>query len=200
MTILLSTTSTPDASLLHLLSNLVPAGVSPAALVKAEYLDKLARGTNKCATISAEKAITLLGTMLGGYNVPLLVRLLDLESVASAAANALKNTLLVFDHFNEVREKSEAGNKHALSVLQSWADAEWFTSRPALSSCINLTVLRIPGEINTDDLSPAKDASSRPDIPLHALSLHRFLDTELLGYKRGEWHSPNCVDPHQNDS
>lgn len=186
LTILLSTTSTPDSSLLHLLSNLVPAGVSPAALVKAEYLDKLARGTNKCPTISAETAITLLGTMLGGYNVPLLVSLLDLESVAAAAANVLKNTLLVFDHFNEVREKSEAGNIHALSVLQSWADAEWFTSRPALSSCINLTVLRIPGEINTDDLSPAKDASSRPDIPLHALSFHRFLDTELIGCKRGE--------------
>ena len=106
LTILLSTTSTPDASLLHLLSNLVPAGVSPAALVKAEYLDKLARGTNMCATISAETAISLLGTMLGGYNVPLLVRLLDIESVAAAAANALKNSLLVFDHFNEVREKS----------------------------------------------------------------------------------------------
>ena len=106
--------------------------------------------------------------------------------MAAAAANALKNTLLVFDHFHEVRKKSEAGNMHALSVLQSWAEAEWFTSRPALSSCINLTVLRIPGEINTDDLSPAKDASSRPDIPLHALSFHRFLDTELIGCKRGE--------------
>ncbi len=130
LTSLLSTSSLTDASLVHLLSNLVPAGVSPSALVKAEYLDKLARGKTKCATISAETAITLLGTMLGGYNVPILVSLLDLESVAAAAANALKNTLLVFDHFHEVKQKTEAGNTHALSVLQSWAEAEWFTSRP----------------------------------------------------------------------
>lgn len=186
LTYLLATTSQPDANLLHLFTNLVPAGVSQAAQIKAEYLDKLARGTDKCATISTETAITLLGTMLGGYNVPLLVNLLDVDSVAAAAADALKNTLLVFDHFNEIREKSEAGNLNALSVLQSWADAEWFTTRPSLPSSINLTVLRIPGEINTDDLSPAQDASSRPDIPLHALSLHRFLDPEVSRHKNGE--------------
>ena len=158
-----------------LLTHRVPAGVDAAANVKASYLAALAHGTEVCALISREAATRLLGTMLGGYNISPMIALLDdaSESVATQAAAGLKNTLLMFDQFHDVQEKAEKGNLHAKAVLQSWADAEWFTSRPEVPASITLTVFKVAGEINTDDLSPAPDAWSRPDIPLHALDMHK---------------------------
>ncbi|MBC7444937.1 MAG: bifunctional aconitate hydratase 2/2-methylisocitrate dehydratase [Polaromonas sp.] len=163
------------AFLLDLLTHRVPAGVDAAAKVKASYLAAVAHGSERCAVLSREKATQLLGTMLGGYNIsPLIALLGDAEaSVATQAASSLKNTLLMFDQFHDVQEKAEKGNPYAKSVLQSWADAEWFTSRPEVPASIMLTVFKVAGEINTDDLSPAPDAWSRPDIPLHALAMHK---------------------------
>ena len=157
--------------LVDLLTHRVPAGVDDAAKVKASYLAALAFGEEKTPLISPEKATELLGTMLGGFNIAPLVELLDNEQLAPIAANALKNTLLMFDAFHDVREKAEAGNQFAKEVLQSWADAEWFTSRPAVPESLKITVFKVPGETNTDDLSPAPDATTRPDIPLHALAM-----------------------------
>ncbi|MDB5930352.1 MAG: aconitase [Polaromonas sp.] len=164
-----------EAFLLDLITHRVPAGVDMAAKVKASYLAAVAHGTEKCPLLSREKATQLLGTMLGGYNISPMVELLDdaEDSVATQAASGLKNTLLMFDQFHDVQEKAEKGNKYAKSVLQSWADAEWFTSRPEVPESIQLTVFKVAGEINTDDLSPAPDAWSRPDIPLHALAMHK---------------------------
>lgn len=160
-----------ETVLVDLLTNRVPAGVDDAARVKASFLSAVAHGDEKCSLISAEKATELLGTMLGGYNVAPLVTLLDSDKVGGLAADALKKTLLVFDAFHDVKEKADAGNAHAKAVLQSWADAEWFTSRPELPQSLTITVFKVPGETNTDDLSPAPDAWSRPDIPLHALAM-----------------------------
>ena len=164
-----------ETFLVDLITHRVPAGVDDAAKVKASYLAAVAHGTEKCTLISREKATQLLGTMLGGYNISPMIELLDdsEESVAVQAASGLKNTLLMFDQFHDVKEKADKGNKHAKAVLQSWADAEWFTSRPEVPESIKLTVFRVAGEINTDDLSPAPDAWSRPDIPLHALAMHK---------------------------
>ncbi|ABE45500.1 bifunctional aconitate hydratase 2/2-methylisocitrate dehydratase [Polaromonas sp. JS666] len=164
-----------EAFLVDLITHRVPAGVDDAAKVKASYLAAVAHGTEKCALISREKATQLLGTMLGGYNISPMIALLDdaEDSVATQAASGLKNTLLMFDQFHDVQEKSDKGNKYAKAVLQSWADAEWFTSRPEVPESIKLTVFKVAGEINTDDLSPAPDAWSRPDIPLHALAMHK---------------------------
>lgn len=173
--LLAAATSAEGPALVKLLQHRVPAGVHGAAKLKAEFLNGLARGEAGCATISQASAVMLLGTMLGGHNVPVLVALLDVPSAAAAAADALSHTLLVYDHFNDVREKAQAGNAEAMNVMRRWADAEWLTARPRLPGSIALTVLRTRGEINTDDLSPAQDASSRPDIPLHALSMHRYL-------------------------
>ena len=160
-----------EAFLVELLTHRVPAGVDDAAKVKASYLAAVAFGTEKTPLISPEKATELLGTMLGGFNIAPLVELLDNEQLAQIAADALKNTLLMFDAFHDVREKADAGNKYAKEVLQSWADAEWFTSRPAVPESLKITVFKVPGETNTDDLSPAPDATTRPDIPLHALAM-----------------------------
>ena len=160
-----------EAFLVDLLTNRVPAGVDDAARVKASYLAAVAHGDEKCALISAEKATELLGTMLGGYNVAPLVDLLDNPAVGTIAADALKKTLLVFDQFHDVKEKADKGNANAKAVLQSWADAEWFTSRPEVPESLTITVFKVAGETNTDDLSPAPDAWSRPDIPLHALAM-----------------------------
>ncbi|MGH8038817.1 MAG: bifunctional aconitate hydratase 2/2-methylisocitrate dehydratase [Stenotrophomonas sp.] len=157
--------------LLDLLTHRVPAGVDDAAKVKASYLAAIAFGSETNALISRERATELLGTMLGGYNVAPLVQLLDDAAVGAIAATALKNTLLVFDAFHDVQEKAKAGNAHAQGVLQSWADAEWFTSRPEVPQSLTITVLKVTGETNTDDLSPAPDATTRPDIPLHALAM-----------------------------
>ncbi|MEY4643399.1 MAG: hypothetical protein RLZZ596_230 [Pseudomonadota bacterium] len=157
--------------LVELITYRVPAGVDDAAKVKASYLAAVAHGTEVCALISRVKATELLGTMLGGYNLAPLIDLLDDAEVGAVAANGLKTTLLMFDQFHDVQEKAEKGNSNAKSVLKSWADAEWFTSRPELPESMQITVFKVPGETNTDDLSPAPDAWSRPDIPLHALAM-----------------------------
>ena len=157
--------------LLGLLVQRVPAGVDDAAQVKASWLAAIALGTESNALITRERATELLGTMLGGYNVAPLVQLLDDPLLAPIAADALKTTLLVFDAFHDIEEKARSGNVHAQSVLQSWADAEWFTSRPEVPDSLTITVLKVTGETNTDDLSPAPDATTRPDIPLHALAM-----------------------------
>ncbi len=160
-----------DTFLLDLLVQRVPAGVDDAAKVKASYLAALAFGTETNPLISRARATELLGTMLGGYNVAPLVQLLDDAEVGAVAADALKHTLLVFDAFHDVEEKAKAGNANAQAVLQSWADAEWFTSKPEVPASLTITVFKVPGETNTDDLSPAPDATTRPDIPLHALAM-----------------------------
>ncbi|MBK7004969.1 MAG: bifunctional aconitate hydratase 2/2-methylisocitrate dehydratase [Burkholderiales bacterium] len=160
-----------EATLVDLITHRVPAGVDDAAKVKASYLAAVAHGTEKCALISRERATELLGTMLGGYNISPMVDLLDDAAVAAEAAEGLKKTLLMFDQFHDVKEKADKGNAHAKAVLQSWADAEWFTSRPEVPKSITVTILKVTGETNTDDLSPAPDAWSRPDIPLHALAM-----------------------------
>jgi aconitate hydratase 2/2-methylisocitrate dehydratase len=157
--------------LVDLITNRVPAGVDDAAKVKASYLAAVAFGTETCVLISRERATELLGTMLGGYNIHPLVELLDDVVVGTIAANALKHTLLMFDAFHDVEEKARAGNANAKAVLQSWADAEWFTSKPEVPSSLTITVFKVPGETNTDDLSPAPDATTRPDIPMHALAM-----------------------------
>ena len=159
------------AFLMDLLTHRVPPGVDDAALVKASFLAAVAHGELAVALISKAKATELLGTMVGGYNVHPLIELLDDAAVAPVAAEALKKTLLMFDFFNDVAEKAKAGNAHAQAVMQSWADAEWFTSRPEVPKKITVTVFKVPGETNTDDLSPAPDAWSRPDIPLHYLAM-----------------------------
>ena len=160
-----------EAMLLDLITHRVPAGVDDAAKVKASYLAAVAHGSEICPLIDRASAAHLLGTMLGGYNLTPLIDLLDDSEVAPVAAEALKKTLLMFDQFHDVKEKADKGNSLAKAVLQSWADAEWFTSRPEVPESITLTVLKVTGETNTDDLSPAPDAWSRPDIPLHALAM-----------------------------
>ncbi len=160
-----------EGFLLELLTHRVPPGVDDAAKVKASFLAAVAHGDLSVALISQAKATELLGTMVGGYNVHPLIELLDKPAVAPIAAEALKKTLLMFDFFNDVAEKARAGNAHAQGVMKSWADAEWFTTRPEVPKTITVTVFKVPGETNTDDLSPAPDAWSRPDIPLHYLAM-----------------------------
>ena len=160
-----------EAFLLDMLTHRVPPGVDDAAKVKASFLAAVAHGDFAVALVSKSKATELLGTMVGGYNVKPLIDLLDDAEVAAVAAAALKKTLLMFDFFHDVELKAKAGNAHAKEVIQSWADAEWFTSRPEVPHTITVTVFKVPGETNTDDLSPAPDAWSRPDIPLHYLAM-----------------------------
>jgi aconitate hydratase 2 / 2-methylisocitrate dehydratase len=157
--------------LVNLITYRVPAGVDDAAKVKASYLAAVAHGTEKCAVISRQKATELLGTMLGGYNIGPLIDLLDDAQVGGIAAEGLKKTLLMFDQFHDVKAKADKGNANAKAVLKSWADAEWFTSRPEVPQSMQVTIFKVTGETNTDDLSPAPDAWSRPDIPLHALAM-----------------------------
>ena len=162
-----------EATLVELITHRVPAGVDAAAMVKASFLAAVAHGTEACPLISRAQATTLLGTMLGGYNIGPMIALLDDAAVAAEAAAGLKKTLLMFDQFHDVKEKADKGNAFAKAVIQSWADAEWFTSRPEVPKSITLTVFKVAGEVNTDDLSPAPDAFSRPDIPMHALAMHK---------------------------
>ncbi|WP_185268684.1 bifunctional aconitate hydratase 2/2-methylisocitrate dehydratase [Halopseudomonas xiamenensis] len=157
--------------LLDLLTNRVPPGVDEAAYVKAAFLSAVAKGEATSPLLNKVRAVELLGTMQGGYNIATLVELLDNEELAATAAEQLKHTLLMFDAFHDVAERAKNGNPHAKAVLQSWADGEWFTNKPAVAEKISLTVFKVPGETNTDDLSPAPDAWSRPDIPLHALAM-----------------------------
>lgn len=156
--------------LLHLLTDRVPAGVDQAAFVKAAFLADIASQKASSPLLNPEEATRLLGTMLGGYNTEPLIQLLGDDTVGDAAASALSRTLLVFDAFHDVVELAES-NERAARVLRSWADGEWFSERPPLPEQIELAVFKVPGELNTDDLSPAQDAWSRPDIPLHALSM-----------------------------
>ncbi|MCL6262889.1 bifunctional aconitate hydratase 2/2-methylisocitrate dehydratase [Craterilacuibacter sp. RT1T] len=157
--------------LVELITHRVPPGVDDAAKVKASFLAAVAEGSVVSPLLSRAMATELLGTMLGGYNVKPLIDLLDDEAVAEVAAAGLKKTLLVFDYFHDVKVKADAGNAYAKAVLQSWADAEWFTSRPEVAQKITVTVFKVPGETNTDDLSPAPDATTRPDIPMHYLAM-----------------------------
>ncbi|MCL1077483.1 bifunctional aconitate hydratase 2/2-methylisocitrate dehydratase [Parashewanella spongiae] len=157
--------------ILNLLENRIPPGVDEAAYVKAGFLDALAKGEVSSPIVSREHAINLLGTMQGGYNIEPLIHQLDDAELASIAAEKLSHTLLMFDAFHDVVEKMNAGNTHAKQVVESWANAEWFTSKPKLAEKISLRVFKVTGETNTDDLSPAPDAWSRPDIPLHALAM-----------------------------
>ncbi|MDR2153750.1 MAG: bifunctional aconitate hydratase 2/2-methylisocitrate dehydratase, partial [Burkholderiaceae bacterium] len=159
------------AFLLELLTHRVPPGVDDAAKVKASFLSAIAHGEVQVGLIDKAKATELLGTMVGGYNVHPLIELLDDPQVADVAAAGLKKTLLMFDYFNDVAAKAKGGNAKAKEVMQSWADAEWFTSRPEVAKKITVTVFKVPGETNTDDLSPAPDATTRPDIPMHYLAM-----------------------------
>ncbi len=160
-----------ESTLVELVTQRVPAGVDDAARVKASYLAAVAFGREHCPLITRERATELLGTMLGGFNIHPLIELLDDALVGAIAADALKHTLLMFDAFHDVKDKADRGNANARAVLQSWADAEWFTSRPQVPPSLTVTVFKVTGETNTDDLSPAPDATTRPDIPLHALAM-----------------------------
>ena len=172
--------------LVDLLANRIPPGVDDASKVKASFLAAVAEGSVQSPLVSPEFAAKLLGTMLGGYNIHPLIELLDNEQLAPVAAEGLKHTLLMFDAFHDVQEKAEKGNAHAQAVLQSWADAEWFTSREKVPEKITVTVFKVDGETNTDDLSPAPDAWSRPDIPLHALAMLKNPRDGIVPDKAGE--------------
>ena len=165
---------------LDLITNRVPPGVDEAAYVKAGFLTAIAKGETESPLIDKVHAVKLLGTMQGGYNIATLVELLDNADLAKEAGEQLKHTLLMFDAFHDVEERAKAGNAVAQDVMQSWAEAEWFLSKPALAEKITLTVFKVPGETNTDDLSPAPDAWSRPDIPVHA---NAMLKIEREGIK-----------------
>ncbi len=160
--------------LMNLLTQRVPAGVDDAAYVKAGFLAAVSKGEINCPLIDNIKAIEILGSMLGGFNILPLVEALDDDKLAEASAKALSGTLLVFDAFHDVKEKADKGNAAAKQVMQAWADAQWFTSKEEVAKKITVTVFKVPGETNTDDLSPAVDAWSRPDIPLHALAMLKF--------------------------
>lgn len=172
--------------LVDLLENRVPAGVDQAAYVKAAFLNAIVKGEATSPLITKERAVYLLGTMLGGYNVAPLVDLLENAELGGLAAEALKKTLLVFDAFHDVEEKAKAGNANAKAVLESWAEGEWFTSRPDVPSEMTITVFKVTGETNTDDLSPAQDAWSRPDIPLHANAMLKNARDGINPEKNGE--------------
>lgn len=162
---------TPEEELLNLIENRIPPGVDEAAKIKAIFLNDIATGKKVSPVLSKERAVELLGTMQGGYNVQYLLDLLKDSVLAPIAANALKHILLIFDSFSTIAYLAKNGNKYAREVIESWANAEWFTAKPALADKITLTVFKVSGETNTDDLSPAQDAWSRPDIPLHAQAM-----------------------------
>ena len=160
-----------EAYILDLLTNNVPPGVDDAAYVKAAFLADVAKGSASSPILDRKRATELLGTMVGGYNIESLVALLDDTDLAETAATALRGTLLMFDAFHDVAEKAKGGNAHAQAIMEAWANAEWFTKRNDVPEAITLTVFKVPGETNTDDLSPATEAWSRPDIPLHATAM-----------------------------
>ena len=159
-----------QALLVDLIESQTPAGVDQAAYVKAAFLADIAKGSAKSALISPDKAVALLGTMLGGYNVQALVELLS-TPMATQAVTALSSTILMFDAFHDVDVMMKAGNSHAKKLMESWANAEWFTNKPKLAESLKMVVFKVDGETNTDDLSPAQEAWSRPDIPLHAKAM-----------------------------
>ena len=159
--------------LLFLLKERVPAGVDQSAYVKAAFLSDITSGQASSPYIDKKSAVKILGTMLGGYNIEPLIKCLQIDELGEEAANALSKTLLIFDSFNDIFELSKT-NKHAKKVINAWAEGEWFTKKSDMPEQIKLTVYKVPGEINTDDLSPATDAWSRPDIPLHALAMFKM--------------------------
>ena len=163
-----------EDTLVDLLTNRVPPGVDEAAYVKAGFLAAVAKGEASSPLVDKAHAVKLLGGMHGGYNITTLVELLDDAELGSLAKDQLKHTILMFDAFHDVEEKMKAGNAHAKEVMQSWADAEWFTSNDKVPESIKTVVFKVTGETNTDDLSPAQDAWSRPDIPLHALAMYKM--------------------------
>ena len=169
-----------------LIVNRVPSGVDEAAYVKAAFLSAVAKGEDRSPLIDRSEAVKLLGTMQGGYNIETLVGLLTDDALANDAAEELKHTLLVFDAFYDVDELAKAGNAAAKGIMQSWADAEWFLKKPDVPEKLTLTVFKVTGETNTDDLSPAQDAWSRPDIPLHALAMYKMTRDGLTPDKEGE--------------
>jgi len=169
-----------EQALLELLIHRVPPGVDQAAYVKAGFLADIAKGSTRSPLIDEVKATELLGTMLGGYNIQPLIELLDSKQLAPVAVAALSNTLLIFDAYHDVIEKSKS-NPFAKQVVDAWAQGDWFTRRPVLPDAFTVTVLKVPGETNTDDLSPASEAWSRPDIPLHAKSMLVSKMPEALG-------------------
>ncbi len=169
--------------ILDLITNRVPAGVDQAAYVKAGFLAAISKGEAESPLIDKVKAVELLGTMLGGYNITPMIDALDDETLAPTAVKALSHTLLMFDAFHDVKEKMDAGNQYARQIIESWAEGEWFTTKPELAEKITVTVFKVTGETNTDDLSPAPDAWSRPDIPLHAQAM---LKMERDGIKPDE--------------
>ena len=160
-----------EQTLVDLLTDRVPPGVDEAAYVKAGFLAALTKGEATSPVLTKKRALELLGTMMGGYNIQPMIELLDDAELGELAAEQLKYTLLIFDAYHDVDEKAKAGNENAKAVMQSWADAEWFTRKNKVAEAIKLTVFKVVGETNTDDLSPAQDAWSRPDIPLHALAM-----------------------------
>ncbi|HKK55540.1 bifunctional aconitate hydratase 2/2-methylisocitrate dehydratase [Marinobacter sp.] len=161
-------------TLVYLLENRIPPGVDEAAYVKAAFLSAIVKGEATSPLIDKNKAVQLLGMMQGGYNIATLVDLLDDSELAELAGEELKHTLLMFDAFNDVKEKMDAGNTVAKSVIESWANAEWFTNRKKVPESTTMVVFKVTGETNTDDLSPAPDAWSRPDIPLHARAAYKM--------------------------
>jgi aconitate hydratase 2/2-methylisocitrate dehydratase len=163
-----------EAFLLDLITTRVPPGVDEAAYVKAGFLSAVAKGEVSCPLIDTAAAVKLLGNMHGGYNIETMVGLLEDAKLGELAATELKHTLLVFEAFHDVAALAEGGNANAKSVMQSWADGEWFTSRDEVPKSIKVSVFKVTGETNTDDLSPAPDAWSRPDIPLHALAMYKM--------------------------
>lgn len=169
--LLLNPPAGEEAFLVDLITHRVPAGVDDAAKVKCAFLASVAKGTETSPLISRELATQLLGTMLGGFNIKPMIDLLDDPVVGAVSAEGLKKTLLMFDYFHDVKELADKGSARATEVVQSWADAEWFTSRPEVPESLTITVFKVTGETNTDDLSPAPDATTRPDIPLHALAM-----------------------------
>ena len=171
--------------ILDLLENRIPPGVDEAAYVKASFLSAIVKGDAASPLVNSQKAVKLLGMMLGGYNIATLIDLLDSSELGELAAEQLKNTLLVFDSFHDVEEKAKAGNANAMAVLKSWAEAEWFTKRDAVAESIKVAVFKVTGETNTDDLSPAPDAWSRPDIPLHARAAYKMTRDGLTPEEHG---------------
>ncbi|MDC0361978.1 bifunctional aconitate hydratase 2/2-methylisocitrate dehydratase [Halioglobus sp.] len=171
--------------LLNLITTRIPPGVDEAAYVKAGFLSAVIKGEAKSPLIDRSQAVSLLGNMHGGYNIETLVNLLDDRELGQQAAHELKHTLLMFDAFHDVAELAEKGNENARDVMQSWADGEWFTTQDEVPQSIKVAVFKVTGETNTDDLSPAPDAWSRPDIPLHALAMYKMARDGLEPQEHG---------------
>jgi aconitate hydratase 2/2-methylisocitrate dehydratase len=184
--------------LLDLITTRVPPGVDEAAYVKAGFLSAVVKGEVECPLIDKPAAIKLLGNMHGGYNIETLVDMLTDADLGAAAAEELKHTLLMFDAFHDVAELAEKGNANAKAAMQSWADGEWFTSQDAVAESIKVAVFKVTGETNTDDLSPAPDAWSRPDIPLHALAMYKMTRDGLEPEEHGVTGPMKQVEEIQN--